>query len=187
MPQRRSPYTRGEVLTVLIATLAGALICLLFMVWYLNRDNRWIRTASPPGETPAQIVAIDRSLRVYVRTAEGNVYLCGSSWRDACRAVPAEEVPVVRVPAQWRTCTSTPPGIPEPPGTIVDSLLAGRCLEAATYSEHVITTDGSIWQWRRTFSWANQFAAAVCVMLGIGAGLGGGILIVWLRRWIRAG
>jgi hypothetical protein len=187
MPQERSHYTRAEILTVFITTLVGALICLLFMLWYLNRDSRWIRIASPPGEMPAQIVAVDRQLRVYVRTAAGNVYLCGSSWRDACRAVPAEEVPVVRVPAQWRTCTSTPPDIPAPPGTVVDSLLAGRCLEAATYSEHIITADGGIWQWSRTFSWANQFAGAVCVTLGIVLGLGGGILIVFLRRWIRAG
>ena len=186
MPQTRSPYTRRKILTVLIAALAGGLICTLLMSWYLNRDDRWVRTAVPPNETPAQIVAVDRLLRVYVRTVEGNVYLCGSSWRDACRAATADDVPAVRVPAQWRTCTSFPSDVPDPPGPVIDSVAVGRCLEADTYSKLVITDDGGIWQWRRTFSWANQFAAAVCISLGIGLGAAAGILALRLRHWMRS-
>ena len=186
MLQKTSPYTRGEILTVVITALVGAALCALFMLWYLNLDNRWIRVDTPPGETPVQIVAVDRLLRAYVRTEEGNVFLCGSSWNDACRAVAPEDVPAIETPPLWRTCESFPAGVPNPPGRVVDSLQAGRCLEAVTYSELVITEDGAIWQWRRVFSWANQFAAAVCVSLGIALGVATGVIVVRLRRWLRA-
>ena len=59
---KRSPRSRRETLFILAAGVVGALLAALVMTWYLNRDNRWFRLVSPPGETPAQIVALDRKL-----------------------------------------------------------------------------------------------------------------------------
>ena len=185
MSKKRQPLSRGEIFFVVATTLATALFSALLMAWYTNREDRWIRVASPPAGTPVQIFAVDRLLNVYVGTADGYLYRCGSSWREGCREVLARDMPVTRAPAQWLTCASPPSDIPEAPGPVVDSLLVGRCLEAATYSQHIITQDGSIWQWRRTFSGADRFATAVCLTLGIGLGAAGGYLLVWLRRWIR--
>ena len=87
---KRSPRSRRETLFILAAGVVGALLAALVMTWYLNRDNRWFRLVSPPGETPAQIVALDRKLSPYVRTQQGNLYLCsGHTWRDACHTVTA--------------------------------------------------------------------------------------------------
>ena len=91
---KRSPRSRRETLFILAVGIVGALLAALVMTWYLNRENRWFRLVSPPGETPAQIVALDRKLSPYVRTQQGNLFLCsGHTWRDACRPVTAAELP----------------------------------------------------------------------------------------------
>ena len=155
---KRSPRSRRETLFILAAGLVGALLAALAMTWYLNRDNRWFRLVSPPGETPAQIVALDRKLSPYVRTQQGNLYLCsGHTWRDACRPVTAEELPRTELHPQWNTCGKELPPLPAAPGVVVDAIEAGRCFEASTFSKVVILDDGSLWQWRRTFSWVNPF------------------------------
>jgi hypothetical protein len=177
---------RLRILVVVIAALAGVLLSALAMTWYLNRDNRWFKIASPTNETAIQILAVDRSLNAYVGTQQGNLYLCGGrTWRDVCRKVATDELPLNKVPAQWRTCASVAPLWPALPGAVVDSLEVGRCAEATTYSKLVILSDGSLWQWRRTFSWVNQFALMMGVVLGLLAGILGGILVVRLRRSLR--
>ncbi len=182
---KRSPASRGEVIFVTVSALVAALLCALGINWYLNRDDRWFRIATPPNEAPSQIIAFDRILNVYVRTRQGNVYLCGGqTWRDECHAVAPSEVPVVKVPVQWSSCASSFPQLPAAPGVVMDTIDAGRCLEAATYSRVVLLSDGTLWQWRRTFSWANQFAAGTCVILGLGIGIAGGILVVKMKRYL---
>jgi hypothetical protein len=151
-----------------------------------RQQKAWHRVASPAGETPAKILALDRSLRVYVRTTAGNIYLCGGDLLiDSCTAVTAADLPVNPIPPQWQSCGALAPNIPEPPGKVVDSIFVGRCLEAATYSKLAILDDGSIWQWYRALSWANWFALIVCILLGIGCGAAGAIVLVELRRRLR--
>jgi hypothetical protein len=178
-------HSRGEVLIIAFMGLAVALLCALGMSWYLNRDNRWVRIVSPPNKPLTEILAVDRVLRAYVKTRQGELYLCGgTTWRDSCRAVASEELPKVKVPVQWTGCTSAFPQLPAPPGAVIDSLEVGRCLEASTYSKLIILDDGSLWQWYRVFSWANPFAFVTTVILGLGIGLAGGKVIVKLRRYM---
>ncbi len=184
---KRSPYSRKEIFFIIAAALVGAVLCALGMTWYLDRDNQWFRIVSPPNETATEIVALDRGLNAYVRTQQGNLYLCGGrTWRDACRKVPPDELPVTKVPAQWLTCGSTFPQLPTAPGAVVAAIEVGRCSGVPTYSKLVILDDGTLWQWSRTFTWANQFAAGTCVILGLGLGSAFGIFIVKLRRYLRA-
>ncbi len=183
-----SPYSRNEIVFILAAALAGAVLCAVGMTWYLDRDNQWFRIVSPPNETATEIVALDRGLNAYVRTQQGNLWLCGGrTWRDACRQVTASELPVNRVPAQWLTCGAASfPQTPAAPGAIVAAIEVGRCSGVPTYSKLVILDDGTLWQWSRTFTWADQFAAGTCVILGLGLGIGFGVFIVKLRRYLRA-
>lgn len=183
---KRPPSNRSDLLIVVIAALAGLLLSALGMTWYLNRDNRWFKIVSPPNEKTIQILAVDRSLNAYVGTDQGNMYLCGGrTWRDVCRKVSTDELPLNKVPAQWRSCASIPPLWPPEPGVVVDSIEVGRCSEAATYSKLVILNDGSLWQWRRTYSWVNGFALVTGVLLGLMAGVLGGVFIIRLRRALR--
>jgi hypothetical protein len=183
---KRSPHSRRETLFIIAAGVIGALLAALAMTWYLNRDNRWFRLVSPPDETPVQIVALDRKLSPYVRTQQGNIYLCsGHTWRDACRPVQADELPPTELHPQWNTCGKELPPLPVLPGTVVDSVEAGRCFEASTFSKVVILDDGSLWQWRRTFSWVNPFVWVTGVILGLGIGLIAGVFLVKLRRALR--
>src|SRR5512137_1553639 len=123
---KHSPRSRRETLFILAAGIVGALLAALLMTWYLNRDNRWFRLVSPPGETPVQIIALDRDLSPYVRTQQGNLFLCsGHTWRDACRAVTAEELPVTELHPQWNSCGQGLPPLPPAPGVVVDSVEAG--------------------------------------------------------------
>jgi hypothetical protein len=177
---RRSPRSRRETIFILAAGLVGALLAALAMTWYLNLDNRWFRLVAPPGETPAQIVALDRKLSPYVRTQQGNLFLCsGHTWRDACRPVTAEELPRTELHPQWNTCGRELPPLPAAPGVIVDAI------EASTFSKVVILDDGSLWQWRRTFSWVNPFVWVTGTILGLLLGLAAGIFIVKLNRALR--
>lgn len=183
---KRSPRSRRGTLFIIAAGLVGALVAALVMTWYLNRDNRWYRLVSPPGETPIQIVALDRKLSPYIRTQQGNLYLCsGPTWRDVCHAVAAEELPPTELHPQWNSCGKTLPAIPPARGVVVDSVEAGRCYEAATYSKVVILSDGSLWQWRRTISWVNPFVWVTGTILGLISGLIAGAFLVKLRRALR--
>jgi hypothetical protein len=185
--QRRSLYNRYEILFIIATALVGAVLCAVGMTWYLGRDNQWFKIVSPQNETAIEIVALDRGLNAYVRTQQGNLYLCGgNSWRDVCRKVSPDELPVNKVPAQWLTCGAAPfPQTPAAPGAVIASIEVGRCDGVATYSKLVILNDGTLWQWRRTFTWANQFAAGTCVILGLGLGVACGLLIVKMRRYLR--
>jgi hypothetical protein len=181
-----SPHSRSEVFIIVVAALAGVLLSILVMRWYFDRDNRWFRIVSPPNEKAIQILAVDRSLNAYVGTQQGNLHLCGGrTWRDVCRQVSTDELPLNKVPAQWSSCASVPPLWPAEPGVVVDSIEVGRCSEAATYSKLVILDDGSLWQWQRTYSWVNGFARAVLILLGFGFGLAAGVFIVRLRQALR--
>ena len=183
---RRPPYSRREILVIFIAALAGALLSALAVSWYQNQDNRWFRVVSPPDETAAEILALDRGLNPYVRTAQGNLYLCtGGTWRDSCRQVTPEELPATELHPQWSSCGSDFPPVPAAPGVVVDSIEAGRCSEASTYSKVVLLNDGTLWEWRRTFSWVRPFALATSGVLGLGIGIVGGIILVKLRRALR--
>lgn len=182
----RLPLRRLDRLVIVLAALAGALLSLLLGNWYFNRDDRWTRIVSPQDEKPVEILAVDRGLNLYVRTQEGNVYLCGgNSWRDVCHKAAAADVPVVSTPAQWRTCSGPFPTVPAAPGAIVDSIEVGRCLEATTYSKLVVLDDGTLWQWQRTFSWVNAFARTILVVLGLGIGFAVGGFVVKLWRALR--
>jgi len=179
-------YNRGEKLFVVIGLILGLLCALLVMGAWSRQQKSWFPVASPANETPAKILAVDRSLRAYVRTTAGNIYLCGSDpLSSSCKPVTAADLPVNPVPPQWRSCGDSVPNIPEAPGKVIDSIFVGRCLEAATYSKLAILDDGSIWQWYRTLSWANWFALGVCVLLGIAFGTAGAILLVEARRRLR--
>jgi hypothetical protein len=183
---KRSPHSRRETLFIIAAGVIGALLAALAMTWYLNRDNRWFRLVSPPDETPVQIVALDRKLSPYVRTQQGNLYLCsGRTWRDACRPVAPEELPPTELHPQWNTCGKELPPVPAAPGTVVDSVEAGRCFEASTFSKVVILADGSLWQWQRTISWVNPFVWVTGTVLGLVIGLIAGAFLVKLRRALR--
>ena len=183
---KRSPRSRRETLFILAAGVVGALLAALAMTWYLNRDNRWFRLVAPPGETPAQIVALDRKLSPYVRTQQGNLFLCsGHTWRDACRPVTAEELPRTELHPQWNTCGRELPPLPVAPGVVIDAVEAGRCFEASTFSKVIILEDGSLWQWRRTYSWVNPFVRVTGIILGLGMGLAAGLFLVKLRRALR--
>ncbi|MCX6030160.1 MAG: hypothetical protein NT169_12805 [Chloroflexi bacterium] len=184
---KRSPYSRTEIFFIIAVALAGAVLCAVGMAWYLDRDNQWFRIVSPPNKTATEIVALDRGLNAFVRTQQGNLYLCGGrTWRDACRKVSPDELPVNKIPLQWLTCGSaTFPQLPAAPGAVVASIEVGRCDGVATYSKLVILNDGTLWQWRRTFTWANQFAAGTCVILGLGIGIALGLFLVKMRRYLR--
>jgi hypothetical protein len=179
-------YTKGEKQVVLVGLIIGLLGALLLMGLWSGQDNRWRLVASPAGDTPAKILAVDRALHVYVRTTQGNIYLCGGDpLTHSCAPVIAADLPVNPVPPQWQSCGAAAPHIPPAPGRIIDSIFVGRCLEAATYSKLAILDDGSIWQWRRVLSWANWFALGVCIVLGLGLGVASGILLVEVRRRLR--
>jgi len=183
---KRSPHSRRETLFIIAAGIVGMLLAALAMTWYLNRDNRWFRLVSPQNETPVQIIALDRKLSPYIRTQQGNLYLCsGHTWRDACRQVTAEELPPTELHPQWTSCNGSLPVTPAPPGVVADSVEAARCFEASTYSKVVILDDGSLWQWRRTFSWVNPFVWVTGTILGLGLGLVAGLFLVRLRRALR--
>jgi|GEM_PF-1815348 len=184
--QKRSSYNRKEIPVIVIAAVSGALICTLAMSWYLNRDNRWFRLISPSDETATEIVALDRGLNPYVRTQQGHLYLCtGATWRATCRQVTPEELPTTKVHPQWSSCGSTFPQTPVPPGTVVDSIEAGRCSEAATYGKVVLLNDGTLWEWSRTFSWVNQFALVTSTILGVGLGIAVEKVIAKIGRILR--
>ena len=62
----------------------------------------------------------------------------------------------------------------------------GRALlEASTFSKVVLLDDGSLWQWRRTFSWVNPFVWVTGTVLGLLLGLAAGLFLVKLNRALR--
>lgn len=187
MPKKTpTPYTRNEKLTIFFIALAGTLLSALALAWYFNRDNRWIRLVSPPNEKAVQILALDRALNAYVKTSQGNIYLCGgNTWRDTCRKVPASDVPIIKVPGLWLTCSGDFPPLPPAPGAVVDEIAVGRCTGANVYSKLIVLSDGSLWQWRRTFSWVNPFAMITGIALGLGLSTTAGIGVIRLRRYLR--
>lgn len=180
----RPAFSRNEIFFIAASTILAVILSALFMRWYQGRDDRWFRVAAPAGESATQILAVDRVLRAYVATREGNLFLCGDGWTDACRPLSSSELPVVRVPERWRTCGSEFPDLPAPPGPVVDSIQVGRCSEARTYGMIVLLDDGTIWQWRQTYSWVYSFAFGTCLIIGLLAGVAAGIVIVRMRRYL---
>lgn len=180
---KKVPYSRAEVLILLLVTLVVTALAALGMRAYQNRDNRWVRIVSPSGEKAVEIVAVTRLLQPYVRTQEGNIHFCtGSAWNDTCNRVDAAQVPVNRVPARWLSCPPELPTLPPLPGAIAHALEVGQCQEGRTYSKLVILDDGSIWQWKRTFSWVNGFALGSVIAYGILFGALLGLVAVHSRR-----
>jgi hypothetical protein len=100
--------------------------------------------------------------------------------------VKAEDLPRTELHPQWNSCGKPLPPVPAAPGVVVDSVEAGRCDEASTYSKIVILNDGSLWQWRRTYSWVNPFIWVTGVILGLLFGLAAGFFLVKLRRALRS-
>lgn len=184
--KQRTPRRPTDLIILALAALAGAALLTLVMVWNLNRDNRWVRIVSPTDEKAVELVALNRVLDPFVKTESGNIYFCsGGDWHDSCVQVTPGEVPVTKVHLQWLTCGDTFPDIPAPPGAVVDAIAVGRCAEAATYAKVVILDDGTIWQWRRTFSWVRPFALGTSVILGLLLGFFGGKFILKLARALR--
>lgn len=183
---KKTPLTRGEILTIVLIALAFAALCGVAMNAYLNRDNRWFRIVSPTDEKAVEIMAVTRLLQPYVRTASGNLFFCsGGTWRDKCEQVTAAEVPVNKVPERWLSCAPDLPPLPPLPGAIAHSLAVGQCQEAKTYAKLVILEDGSIWKWQRTFSWVNKFALGSVLTYALMFGALGGYVFVWVRRYLR--
>lgn len=184
---KKTPYSRVEVLMLLAVTLIVAALAALGMRAYQNRDNRWVRIVSPTGEKAVEIMAVTRLLQPYVRTQEGAFYFCtGSAWNDTCTQVDAAQLPVNKVPVRWLSCQPELPPLPPLPGAIVHTLEVAQCQEGRTYSKLVILDDGTIWQWKRTFSWVSGFALGSVIVYGILFGVLLGILAVHLRRAFRA-
>ncbi len=156
------------------------------MVWYHNNTHRWVKLVSPPGEAVTEIVAVNRAVLPYVKTDQGNLYFCsGGSWRDRCTPITEAELPRTKLHPKWLTC---PPPFPETPplsGEVVDAIEAGQCTEARSYSKVVLLRDGSLWLWRRTYSWVAPFTIWTASMLGLGLGWGLGVLIINTRRYLR--
>jgi hypothetical protein len=183
---KKTPYTRAEILILVLVTLGFSVLCTAAMSVYLNRDNRWNRIVSPLDEKAVEIVAVTRLLQPYVRTQEGNLYFCtGGAWRDSCEKVTARGIPVSKVPARWLTCAPDLPELPPLPGSIVHSLAVAHCQEGKTYAKLVILDDGSIWRWQRSYSWVNNFALGTITIYSLILGAIGGIVLVHLRRYLR--
>ena len=182
---KKTPYSRGEILTILLITLAFSALCGLAMNAYLNRDNHWFRIVSPTDEKAVEIVAVTRLLQPFVRTESGNLYYCsGGTWRDTCEQVVAAAIPVNKVPPRWLTCTPQLPELPPLPGSIAHSLEVAQCQEGRTYAKLVILDDGSIWRWQRSYSWVNSFALASVIVYSLILGAIGGFAFVRVRRYL---
>ncbi len=181
-----TPYTRREKLTLLLIALAAGALAALAMGWHHGRTHRWIRVVSPANETATEIVAVNRVMMPYVKTQAGNLYFCsGSSWRDACQPITPAELPINNVHPKWLTCPPPFPQTPPAPGEIVDAVEAGQCAEARTYSKVILLRDGSLWQWRRTFSWVEPFTIGTAALLGLMLGWAAGVFTINTRRYLR--
>lgn len=181
-----TPYTRREKLILLFIALAAGTLAALAMSWYHGRSHRWIRLVSPTGETATEIVAVNRVMMPYVKTEQGNLYFCsGSSWRDACRPITPAELPINKIHPKWLTCPPPFPETPLAPGKIVDAVEAGQCAEAKTYSKVILLSDGTLWLWRRTYSWVEPFTIGTAALLGLLLGWGFGVLFINTRRYLR--
>lgn len=184
---RSTPYTRREKLTLLILALSAAILAALAMVGYHGRSHRWVRLVSPPNETVTELIAVNRVVMPYVKTAQGNLYFCsGSSWRDKCVPITPAELPINEVHPKWLTCPPPFPQTPPAPGEIVDAIEVGQCAEARTYSKVILLRDGALWQWRRTYSWVEPFTVWTAAMLGLGLGWALGGLVINTRRYLRS-
>lgn len=182
---KRSALSRPEVLVIVLAAALIGLAGTLAVNAYLTRDHAWFQVVSPSGEKAVQILAMNRLMRVYVKTDQDNFYLCGGrTWRDTCQLVRAADVPVVKTPGRWSNCSGPFPETPPLPGAAVDSLEAGQCFEGRTYTRIVILSDGTMWQWVRTYSWVNGFALATGAGISLVLGVLTGWLAVWLRRYL---
>jgi len=123
----------------------------------------------------------------YVKTSQGNLYFCsGSSWRDSCQPITAAELPTTKVHPRWLTCPPPFPETPPLPGPVVDAIEAGQCAEARTYSKVILLSDGSLWLWRRTFSWVEPFTVGTAALLGLVLGWALGGFIIRTRRYLRS-
>lgn len=183
---QKPSLTRGELILVVLVTLAVTLLGAVGMLAYNNRDNRWVPLVYPTQEKAVEIVAVSRLLQPYVRTQAGNLYFCsGNTWQDACKAITQKELPVNPIPGRWQTCQPVMPRLPALPGQPVNTLDLGQCQEGRTYARLVILDDGTIWKWQRNFSWVNGFALASIVVASFFLGLLAGLVIVWVRRYLR--
>ena len=182
----KSSDRRTDFLITALITLVIGGLCTLGINRYLTADHRWFQIVSPASERITDILAVNRLLRVYVRTEQGNLYLCGGrTWRDACEPVKETQVPAHPLPARWQTCTS---GFPEPPllaGEVVDSIQMGQCFEGKTYAQIRVLSDGTMWQWQRTYSWVNTFALLSGALASLSIGAAIGWVVPRTRRYLR--
>jgi len=182
-----TPYSRREKLFLIIIALAAAALGVLAMSGYFSRAHRWTRIVSPANETATEIVAVNRVMMPYVKTQQGNLYFCsGNSWRDACQPITPAELPINNVHPKWLTCPPPFPQTPPAPGEIVDAVEAGQCAEAKTYSKVILLRDGSLWLWRRTYSWVEPFTIGTAALLGLLLGWGFGVFFINTRRYLRS-
>lgn len=188
MPSRKvaSPR-RHDTFTLVLMILAGAYLGALAMNGHYNRAHPWNRVMTPVNETVTEIVALNDALMPYVRTQQGNLYLCsGSNQPDACMPSAPAELPASAVPPSWLTC---PPPFPQTPpllGTVVEAIEAGQCAETKTYAKVIRMDDGTVWQWRRTYSGAEPFTVVLAALVGMGIGLVSGLLTVRMRGYLRS-
>jgi hypothetical protein len=186
-PVKKPALTRTEFAIVLVAMLVVAGALTFAMVLYVNRDNRWMRVASPVDEKAVEFMAVTRLLQPYVKTDAGNTYFCsGGEWDDSCRQVDISELPVSKIPGRWQTCQPQIPTLQPLPAEPVATLDVGQCQEGRTYARLVILEDGTIWKWQRNFSWVNGFAVVSALLWGLVLGGLIGAGIVWARRYLSA-
>lgn len=184
--RKPTPYSRRAKLFLILVALASATLAGLAVSWYHGRSHRWIRIVSPKGETATEILAVNRVMMPYVKTQQGNLYFCsGNSWRDACQPITPAALPLTRIHPKWQTCPPPFPETPPAPGTIVDAVEAGQCAEARTYSKVILLSDGSLWLWRRTYSWVEPFTVGTAALLGLLLGWGFGVFFINTRRYLR--
>ena len=183
---KKTGLTRGELILVVVVTLVITALGAIGMAAYNNRDNRWVPLVHPTQEKAAEIVAVSRLLQPYVRTQAGNLYFCsGNTWQDACKPITQADLPLNPIPGRWQTCKPTFSQLPALPAEPVSTLDVGQCQEGRTYARLVILEDGTIWRWQRSFSWVNGFALASIVVASFFLGLLIGLMIVWVRRYLR--
>lgn len=90
-----SGYDNGEKLVVAAGLIIGLLCALLVMGLWSRLDNRWLPVGSPANAMPIKILAVDRSLHAFVRTTDGDIYLCGGDpMTRSCTQVTAADLPV---------------------------------------------------------------------------------------------
>lgn len=183
---KQAAQSHLQTLSIVLTGLVCALLCGLSVSWYHARTDRWTPIVGPANETVVDIVALNRVLAPYVKTQLGALYFCNdSTWLDGCTQITAAELPINEVHPKWLTCPLPFPQTPAAPGTVVDAYEVGQCAEARTYAKVVLLDNGTLWQWRRSYSWVQSFTIATAAVAGLLLGLliGAGAVDIW--RYLR--